>query len=150
MNTGAVRLTDQELRNSIYRGLLNEQLKDAARYEPFQAALNGQLTARMSDVELVLRLSAPANRLPHTSLHCVSLLNEYMREHARDVTHTAPLIEAFRHTIDTTYEIFNGNAFRGKTGNQINKALFDTTMQALNLAEQVEAERKGGGCPRSV
>jgi hypothetical protein len=34
LNTGAVRLTDQELRNSIYRGPLNDALKEAARFEP--------------------------------------------------------------------------------------------------------------------
>lgn len=141
LNTGAVRLTDQELRNSIYRGLLNDALKEAARFEPFQRLLNGQLTTRMGDVELVLRFVALADRLGGYRPPLRQFLNEYMREHSANPEGVAHLFESFRQTSETTEQVFGADAFRRFTlgdsaGRQINKALFDATMISFYLADQ--------------
>ena len=59
LNTGAVSLNDQELRNCIYRGEYNKLLKELADDADFRLllGLKGE-EKRMKDVELVLRFAA--------------------------------------------------------------------------------------------
>lgn len=59
LNTGAVPLNDQELRNCIYRGPYNELLKELASSSDFMYLLGlKNADKRMKDVELVLRFAA--------------------------------------------------------------------------------------------
>jgi hypothetical protein len=59
LNTGAVSLNDQELRNCIYRGPYNDLLKDLANDNDFRYLLGlDRPEKRMKDVELVLRWAA--------------------------------------------------------------------------------------------
>ena len=56
LNTGSMKLNDQEIRNCIYRGPYNEFLKELADDSDFQFILNSPgLKERMRDIELVLR-----------------------------------------------------------------------------------------------
>jgi len=59
LNTGAVSLNDQELRNCIYRGPYNELLKELSQDKDFMYLLNLKAyEKRMRDVELVLRFAS--------------------------------------------------------------------------------------------
>lgn len=59
LNTNTVPLNAQELRNCVYRGALNELLKDAVTYEPWLRILRKKKPdKRMRDEELVLRFFA--------------------------------------------------------------------------------------------
>jgi hypothetical protein len=59
LNSGAVSLNDQELRNCIYRGPYNELLKDLSNDGDFTYLLGMEKPEkRMKDVELVLRFAA--------------------------------------------------------------------------------------------
>ena len=59
LNTGAVSLNDQELRNCIYRGPYNELLKELSKDSDFVYLLGiNKPDKRMKDVELVLRFVA--------------------------------------------------------------------------------------------
>ena len=59
LNTGAVSLNDQELRNCIYRGSYNELLKELSAESDFKYLLGiKNIEKRMKDVELVLRFAA--------------------------------------------------------------------------------------------
>src|ERR1044072_1054292 len=59
LNTGAVSLNDQELRNCIYRGTFNVLLKDLSRESDFTYLLGlKKPDKRMNDIELVLRFAA--------------------------------------------------------------------------------------------
>jgi len=59
LNTNTVPLNAQELRNCVYRGALNELLKDAVTYEPWLQILKKKKPdKRMRDEELVLRFFA--------------------------------------------------------------------------------------------
>lgn len=141
LNTGAVRLSDQELRNSIYRGPLNDRLKEAAEYPPFKRALGGQLEARMDDVELVLRFVALADRLTAYKPPLRQFLNEYMREYRENAGHVDGLITAFQRVAETTEALFGDKAYRrsnrtGSAGRTVNKALFDTVMLSLHFADK--------------
>ena len=56
LNTGSVKLTDQELRNCIYRGNLNELLKELSENKDYEIILSSsRLKERMIDQELILR-----------------------------------------------------------------------------------------------
>jgi len=59
LNTGAISLNDQELRNCVYRGPYNNLLKDLSKDTDFMYLLNIKAPEkRMRDVELVLRFAA--------------------------------------------------------------------------------------------
>lgn len=59
LNTGAVSLNDQELRNCIYRGPYNELLKELSKDTNFMYLLGlKKPDKRMRDIELVLRFAA--------------------------------------------------------------------------------------------
>ena len=59
LNTGAVKLNEQELRNCIYRGPYNELLKTLSKEKNFMDILGLKSPhKRMIDVELVLRFAA--------------------------------------------------------------------------------------------
>jgi rubredoxin len=59
LNTGSVKLNDQEVRNAVFRGAYNDLLRTLAKNSTFLRLL-GQTEPhkRMSDVELVLRFAA--------------------------------------------------------------------------------------------
>jgi len=59
LNTGAVSLNDQELRNCVYRGPYNELLKQLSKDADFMYLIGlKKPDKRMKDVELVLRFAA--------------------------------------------------------------------------------------------
>lgn len=59
LNTGAVSLNDQELRNCVFRGPYNDLLKELSQDKDFMYLLNLKSPEkRMRDVELVLRFAA--------------------------------------------------------------------------------------------
>lgn len=64
LNTGSIELSNQEVRNAIYRGKFNEMIKDLAKYKNFKEMLyltyepGEDLSSKekeMEDVEIVLR-----------------------------------------------------------------------------------------------
>jgi len=59
LNTGSVKLNDQELRNCMYRGNFNDLLKELADNEDFQFIMdNPNDHTRMKDSEYILRFFA--------------------------------------------------------------------------------------------
>lgn len=64
LNTGAVKLLPQELRNCIYRGPFNDRLHELAKDQRFTAAIGRQKDSRMRGEELVLRFFALYANLP--------------------------------------------------------------------------------------
>jgi len=147
LNTGAVRLSDQELRNSIYRGPFNDRLKATAEFESFQRALGGQLVSRMEDAELVLRFVALADRLGAYKPPLRQFLSEYMREHRENVHAVQPLFDAFGEVASTAERVFGTDAFRrvnrtGGAGRTVNKALCDAVMLSLYFADRAAVETR--------
>ena len=69
LNSGAVQLESQELRNAIYRGAFNDMIKEAAKNKDFRSLLGVDLTnpdvnnkvKKMQDVEYVLRFFSYMN-----------------------------------------------------------------------------------------
>lgn len=69
LNSGSIELTNQELRNAVYRGSFNELIKELAQIDEFRKLINIKVTQaeqnpkvkKMEDVELVLRFLALDN-----------------------------------------------------------------------------------------
>ena len=143
LNTGAVALNDQELRNCIYRGKYNALLKELAADSDFKSiiGIEGQ-ERRMLDVELVLRFAAFRNM---TYLHykspIKSFLNEEMRERQNLSDEKAEEIKtAFKNSVSLIKSLLGDKAFRrylpGTSSNargdwepkKFNNSLFDILM----------------------
>ena len=142
LNTGSVALSDQELRNCIYRGKYNELLCELANNPSFMKMLGiNDSAARMQDVELVLRFMA-FNSATHLNYNdkMRKFLNDHMRENRNISDELAELYKkAFVQAVESSYTVFGDRAFRrysegssrnpsGKWENSINKAVYDVIM----------------------
>jgi hypothetical protein len=151
LNSGAVALNDQELRNCIYRGPYNELLKELAKDAGFRDLLGlKESDRRMKDVELVLRFAAfhHATYLKYRS-PMRSFLNQNMEERQNlGPAQAADLTEAFKKTVGLIESLLGERAFkrfyRGDAKNpngrwepkQFNASLFDILMYSFALADK--------------
>lgn len=151
LNTGAVPLNDQELRNCVYRGRLNELLKELSQEQDFKYLLGiSKPEKRMRDVELVLRFAsfyftpyldynAPIKRFLNSAMETyqhISLDNEIK------------LKNAFKNSISIIRNLLGTNAFkryykgteRNKNGRweqqKFNVSLFDILMYSFSKEDK--------------
>ena len=153
LNTGAVKLNDQELRNCIYRGKYNDLLIELAENKEYQTLLKSPaMSIRMIDRELLLRFfafynnsylkyKAPMRQFLNQEMHNNQNLNEEKAKELREV---------FKKSVDLTRSVFGDNAFRrfvvgeesdsnGKWENtKINKGLFDIVMWGFTMYQKNE------------
>ena len=142
LNTGAVTLSPQELRNCIYRGPLNDLIKGLSVSESFTRVLALQdRPQRMVDCEMVLRFFA-FNERTHLNFtgKMKSFMNDFMKANQHlTVERQAEWRDKFLLACDNTFTVFGEKAFRryrsgsardqrGSWEGAINKALFDCTM----------------------
>lgn len=147
LNTNTVPLNAQELRNCVYRGSLNELLKDAVAYQPWLEILNKKAPdKRMRDEELVLRFFA-------FHIHGLKSYRTPLKNWLNDAAEAgkkyseakiAKLDATWKAAIDTSLKWFDpAECFRrhsiGKS-RAINRALFDLTMFS---ARKVAPSRAG-------
>lgn len=138
LNTGAISLNAQELRNSIYRGAFNEMLHDLVK-DPTLRRMLGTKTPRrrMVDQELLLRFFALSESLGEYRTPLKRFLNSFMNniKNADDAT-ISSLRDLFRRTVDTAFRLVGDAAFKNTdkegrpTEKTINRALFDAQMLA--------------------
>jgi Protein of unknown function DUF262 len=155
LNTGSVALTPQEIRNSAYRGSLNDLLHELAAAEIFRRCLDYRANTRMTSEELVLRFLALDDELQEYRPSLKLFLSDYMRNNRRaSKTWIEEKRARFLATTEMVFLVFWGNSFRrarredGKIKwiPQINSALFDVIM--LNFArlsgseDHLKRERK--------
>lgn len=142
LNTGAVTLSAQELRNCMYRGNLNNLIKELATHNTFTRVLALQARPqRMVDCEMVLRFFA-FNEKTHLNFNgkMKSFMNDFMLAN-QDINDEKQ--EEWRNKLflacDNAFTVFGEKAFRryrsgtardqrGSWEGAINKALFDCTM----------------------
>lgn len=115
LNTGGIALNDMEIRNSLFRGELNQLIKTLATDSSFVAALNQpKLARRMQDRALVLRFLAFYER---THLKLRSGLKRFLNEYLETYRNPPPqklkeLEDQFRKAMKAAVTIFGENAFR--------------------------------------
>lgn len=80
LNTGGLKLNNQEIRNCIFNGKLNALLKEMVKYQNFRKLLNLQKdkTYRFNYEELILRFLAFYDNLEDYNGKLAVFLNEYM------------------------------------------------------------------------
>lgn len=150
LNTGSASLSDQEVRNCVYRGSYNELLKDLARYKKFEdlISLPEQYAKSMKAVELVLRFMA-YRELTNTSDYSDNY-SEYLNLHMEDNreisnSRAEHIKSIFYGTVDLIYnELGPGTAFRkpknqgdprdGFFQNRINGSIYESQMVAFSRA----------------
>ncbi len=142
LNTGSVALTAQELRNSVYRGTLNELLHELAELPAFRACLGNRADPRMAFEELVLRFFALDDDLLNYRPSLKVFLNHYMRDNsdlADDVL--VQKRQRFVSTIERVAAVYGNQSFRRayrtedgrvEVSTAVNSALYDAVM--LNFA----------------
>lgn len=134
LNTGSVKLTDQEVRNCVYNGPLNELLIKATEYPKYQELIKLPTKDQnnMKDAELVLRFFAYRELPKDYSSNYTEYLNDYMEENRiiSDARYEE-LLDIFQTTVDFCYNILgSGVAFRKPSirENVINGAIYDSQM----------------------
>lgn len=150
LNTGSVTLSDQELRNCIFRGSYNDLINDLAKDKNFQTILGvNNPVARMQDVELVLRFLA-FNEVTYLNYNdgMRTFLNNHMKEN-RTISPEREnrYKEMFYKAIELSFTVFGEKAFRryspgspGRVGGSwekaLNKAVYDVIMFWFAHAEK--------------
>ena len=142
LNSGFVALNAQELRNSVYRGRLNDLIQELCEDEIFQKARNvTAIDKRMQDCELILRFFAfhfsPSEYKGNLARFLDSYLEKGMEMTPEELTQHRQL---FRKVVDDTYYVFDNRAFRRYTldlgwERSINRAIYDAIMQYFALLD---------------
>jgi hypothetical protein len=144
LSTGGMPINDQELRNCVFRGALNDLLHDLVRTEPWLAAVGKpDADLRMKHEELALRffaLRAVTNDYRPPVKH---ILNEYMRVHRNpDSMGVLALAAVFERALTNCVAVFGSDCFRRvgqapgrppRWEGSLNRAVFD--LQMLSLAD---------------
>lgn len=142
LNTGAIILNAQELRNSLYRGPFNDLLRSLVKDDAFRTCIGTAAPRRrMADEEFLLRFFALQAELDTYRPPLKKFLNEYMAAHQNAGRPTLDQHRRlFRRTIDRVESAFGANAFKATdsdghaTERTPNRALFDAQMLAFSWA----------------
>ena len=141
LNTGSVRLNEQELRNCLYRGPFNDFLKQCRQEPRFLSCLKlKEPHKRFADAEMVLRFFAIRENY---NLHTKELkypgrmktfLNNYMEKYQNlSDSKEKELDEVFINTMSNIDNVLGETAFRRPINEQlhesrINRSLLDVVM----------------------
>lgn len=151
LNTGGARLSDQEIRNCIFRAeapKLVEFFDELAKYEPLQANLgisDNQQNA-LYDRGLVLRFFALKNDLESFNHDVEPFITEYVHKVVdKEVTFNEQSeATLFRRTIKTITEALGGDSWRhlrdGKAQGAFSPYLFDAL--TVTVAKHIDAIEK--------
>ena len=151
LNTGSVKLNDQELRNCIYRGTFNKLLRDLAE-DPDWLRLLGRSRPdnRMTDREMILRFFALYLDINQYQPPVKRFLNRAMDRRRQMTDNEAQqLRDVFRRTVTMVWSVFGDKAFKryepgydsrpdGNWGREtrLNMALFDVVMTSFTRYDQ--------------
>ncbi|WDF65049.1 DUF262 domain-containing protein [Flavobacterium sp. KACC 22763] len=139
LNTGAVKLNDQELRNCLYRGSLNDKLKNIVAKPNILKLFNLESPHnRMADCELILRFLSLLDNYDKTNDHInnykgrmKNFINEYLLKYKNlNADALKRLDDMIEDTSKTIIEIYTVNAFKrfnseGQYESTLNRSLMD-------------------------
>lgn len=103
LNTGGMKLNNQEIRNCIYNGTLNNLLKELDKYPAWRRLNKMRLgqSYRFTKQEIILRFFAFHDRTHSYEGHLAKFLNTYMCDHQRA---ESPFIEQKRSLFERTVD----------------------------------------------
>lgn len=126
LNSGGTVLTNQEIRNCIFSGKLNDLLKRLNEYSPWRKLYKkDRPDDRMKDVELILRFLALFYDNDNYEKPMNEFLNTFMAKNRKiDETKIVQMENIFKSTIDFIYNSLTPESLRPR-GN-LNVAVFDS------------------------
>lgn len=139
LNSNSVKLNRQELRNSLYKGSLNNLVKELSKHEIFKKLRRAKdVEKRMNDCEIILRFFAlyfnGANYQGKLSKFLDDYLESGMKFNSEKIEQHR---EIFLKTIDIIHSIFGENSFRRYAPTErvwksaINRAVYDVLMLSV-------------------
>ncbi len=143
INSGGVRLNEMEIRNCIYRGRLNDKIKDLVRDENFnQAVKMKNLHDRMLDRSLVLRfLAFYQNNYLNAQSGLRRFLNGFFEAYRNpNDAQLDDFEQRFKHAMRACYTVFGTDAFRirrdhsgggGYWASRVNASIFQVIATSL-------------------
>ncbi len=145
LNTGAIKLNEQELRNCLYRGSLNNFIKLARENEKFLKCLKlAKPHKRFVDAEIILRFLAlhEAVDIPNRTIHypgrMKNFLNDFMEKHQNASDQKISEFDSIiKKTMDNLFLVYGDAAFRrpnrqGQFETRINRSLIDVMMLSFS------------------
>jgi hypothetical protein len=153
LNTGAVILNAQELRNSLYRGSFNSMLRELVKEPAFRGCIGtASPRRRMVDEEFALRFFALSANLKGYRPPLKRFLNNYMRTVQNAPAGTLDdLRDRFVRATERINAVWGDSSFkvtdgRGRaTDRSPNRALFDAQMIAFDLvpaSQRLQTKRR--------
>lgn len=156
LNTGSVHLTEQELRNCLYRGNFNKLLREVVQNATWLQLMGlKEPHVRMADRETALRFlaiwkswNADTETLNGYKGRMKSFLNTFMSDH-KDIKQSESVEwkAIFEETVNKVIQVYGTNAFKrqsldGTTEKTINRAIIDVIMLSSTQHTLEELMRK--------
>jgi hypothetical protein len=135
LNTGGISLTPQEIRNCVYRGVFNEEIKELANDEDFRRVVKiaEKKASNGTYEEMVLRFFAYLNNYQAFDHLVKNFLNDYMNEHRnRPISRLDRTL--FQQSIRLLAEAFPNGITRGRQSTPVN--VYEGLSVGLALALQ--------------
>lgn len=137
LNSGAIKLNEQELRNCLFRGKLNNKIKEIAKNNnEIKTIIGNSKVDRMMANELILRYAAVSEKYDRKLEQLVrydgrikNMLNSYMKvnQNPSDIF-ISEFEKKFNMQIYKAFMVFGSNAFKTENSTKINTSLFDCVM----------------------
>lgn len=129
LNTGGVPLTNQEVRNCIFSGEFNEQLKSLNLNTHWRYLYGNQNpNKRMNDVELILRFFSLYNeKYLVYQAPMREWLNDQMKENAGGLSNFEDFQSLFEMVVEKIYDELGPDVFKVKS-RSFNRSVFDAIM----------------------
>ncbi len=147
LNTGGIKLTNQEIRNAIYNGHLNTQLKDLSNNNSEWRKIVGlkeNETKRLSKVELILRFFSFFDNLSDYNGKLSKFLNDYMNLHKNPTPNWIETKEKlFNETVSIIYHKIGDKKSAGLSNVYIEAILYGIGKNLNFLKNKNGAEVKG-------
>lgn len=127
LNTGGISLNEMEIRNCLYRGKLNNLIKELAQFKEFMHCVNQKnIHRRMKDRALILRFLAFYQMTYMKARRGLkAFFNEFCETYRNP---TEKKLDEFRNQFKqaskAAFSIFGKNGFRLRDGRSVNASVF--------------------------
>ena len=127
LNTGGSKLSNQEIRNCIFSGKLNDMLKECAKHEPFRhlLGLDADKSYRFAYEELVLRFTAFSDKYSDYDGRLSTYLNDYMDKNRNP---PAPFLQKRKGRFIEMTEILYDRVYEGAALPKLSKATIEAVL----------------------
>jgi hypothetical protein len=132
LNTGAVKLNNQEIRNCIFGGLLNSLLNELNK-DPSWMSINGMKRSsgyRYTKQELILRFLAFHDQYRKYNGRLASFLNDYMSDNRNP---SAAELEQKKTLFIKTVKLVSRSVFEGKSSLKLPVSVLEAILVGVSL-----------------